>query len=161
MKKFLGFFIILIAILPAYAIPKWFKYVNDRFGYSIEYPNIFSKRRESNSGDGIWLESKDGKIKLTLSGGYNVFEGTAHDMIDWNISKDIIQMDVNHDSYRCVYHEGKNIIHHYGLIDENNWTAFWLTFPKNRKKEFSTSIKRMEKTLELPPEDWEWEEETD
>ena len=58
---------------PAWgAAQKWARYVNKRFGYSVEYPDLFSKRDEPANGDGVWLKSKDGRTRLTFSGGYNV-----------------------------------------------------------------------------------------
>lgn len=156
MKKVLCVFVsIFMLFSTCEAYTKWLKYVNERFGYSIDYPQIFVKKRESNNGDGLWLESKDGKIKLTLSGGYNVLDWTGHDMLQWDTSKDIIEMDINAVSYKNVYYENNNIVHHYGTIDERTWAAFWLTFPKNRKKELDAAIKRMERTLQLGSDDWE------
>ena len=44
---------VLLAV-PAAADP-WTKYENDRFGYSVEYPDIFSEMKEPENGDGVWL----------------------------------------------------------------------------------------------------------
>ena len=150
-KKILCIFIFTLVVISACeASTKWVKYVNERYGYSIDYPsNIFVKCRKSDSGDGVWLESKDGKLKLTLSGGYNVLEQDGHDMLEWAASEDIIKTDAKHDYYRIVYYENKDIVHYYGKIDESYRADFSLSFPKEREKEFRSIIKRLERTLQL------------
>lgn len=47
-------------------------YENGRFGYSLHYPDIFGDPVESENGDGITLESADGKVKLLIWAGYNL-----------------------------------------------------------------------------------------
>mgnify|MGYP003362264802 FL=1 len=59
-------FPVLCAAAPA---EKWTEYINDRFGYSVEHPDIFEEAGKPENGDGVWLSSKDEKYKLTLSGG--------------------------------------------------------------------------------------------
>ena len=84
MKKSLLFFAAAVLSLFSILVPgadaaeeQWISYVNERFGYSIEYPDIFSDIQESDNGDGVWLSFETDKYALTLSGGYNVLEEDA------------------------------------------------------------------------------------
>ncbi len=76
MKKSLLFFAAAVLSLFSILVPgadaaeeQWISYVNERFGYSIEYPDIFSDIQESDNGDGVWLSFETDKYALTLSGG--------------------------------------------------------------------------------------------
>ena len=45
-------FPVLCAAAPA---EKWTEYINDRFGYSVEHPDIFEEASKPENGDGVWL----------------------------------------------------------------------------------------------------------
>ena len=47
-------FPVLCAAAPA---ERWTEYINDRFGYSVEHPDIFEEASKPENGDGVWLSS--------------------------------------------------------------------------------------------------------
>ena len=148
MKKFLCFLLLLLLVMPADAAPKnkkWNSYVNARFNYSIEYPNIFTKRTESENGDGLWLEAKD--TRLTLSGGYNVLMQDGADMVGSRNLEGMIIGESGSGWFRLVRREGTMIIHEYGVLNDDVWASFTFTYIKT--KNFNSVIKKMEKTLRL------------
>lgn len=77
MKKYLfRFFIFLflfICFVPVNADNTNFKeYVNDRYGFTITFPDIFTVSRESQNGDGITLLNPEKKLHLLAWGSHNV-----------------------------------------------------------------------------------------
>lgn len=149
MKKVLS--IILLCVLlavPAWgAAQKWARYVNGRFGYSVEYPDLFSKRDDPANGDGVWLKSKDGRTRLTLSGGYNVLMQDGGTMLESREAKGVLKKESGSEWFRLVRQEGKQIIHEYGVVNDDAWASFTFAYPKG--KDFKAAISRMERTLRL------------
>ena len=148
MKKILCALLCVILVVPAWgAAQKWAKYVNERFGYSVEYPDIFSKRDEPANGDGVWLKSKDGKTRLTLSGGFNVLMQDGEAMLESREARGILKKESGSSWFRLVRQEGKQIIHEYGVVNDDDWASFTFAYPKG--KDFKTAISRMERSLRL------------
>jgi hypothetical protein len=154
--------LVLAALAPcAYSEESWTTYVNARFGYSTEYPDIFSKTEEPDNGDGVWMESGDGNYRLTLSGGYNVLgedgqaslasrlEEVSHIVGDSAVSGD--------GWYRVIYSDdggrdgSEHLFHEYGIINADNWTSFILVYPLDERARFAPIAERMEASLALPP----------
>ena len=133
MKKFLCTLLLVLLAFPCWsASQNWSRYVNARFGYSIEYPDIFPKNTESENSDGIWLESKDGKTRLTLSGGYNVLMQDGADMIGTRKLEEVIKGESGSEWFRLVRREGKLIIHEYGVVNDEVWASFTFAYPATK-----------------------------
>lgn len=134
-------------VAPAFADDTWATYINERFGYSVQYPEIFTEREEPDNGDGVWLKSDDGEYELTLSGGYNVLledpEGSPHRVVRSERGK-----------------KGKErVIHEYKILNEDAWASFILSYPKAEAKRFAEITKHMEASLKLPEGDGDSDEE--
>ena len=148
MKKFLCVILSILFCFPAWgASQKWLKYVNDRFGYSIEYPDFFTEQAESANGDGVWLKSKDGRASLTLSGGFNVLMQDGHGILDGRKTDNIVKKDSGSTWFRLVRYDEDRIIHEYGAVNEDNWASF--TFSYTNTENFDTLIRHMEQSLSL------------
>ena len=148
MKKFLCFILCLLLCLTASgASKKWVSYVNERFGYAIEYPNIFTQKKEPVNGDGVWLESKSGRTKLTLSGGFNVLILDGHDILKAHANQNTIKKECGSTWFRLINSEGGQITHEYGVVNDDTWASFNFSYPNT--KNYDKEIQRMEKTLRL------------
>ncbi|MBR9921230.1 MAG: hypothetical protein GYB31_10360 [Bacteroidetes bacterium] len=56
-------------------------YCNDRFGFCVEYPeNLFTQVFIPDNGDGVLLQSEDGKYKVQASGSYNLMDWEIEDI---------------------------------------------------------------------------------
>ena len=131
MKKFLCFLLSLMLSVPVYAAEQeWIRYVNERFGYAVE-----------------WLKSNNGKYDLTLSGGYNVLMQDGHAMIEAMDAKGVIKKESGSTWFRLIRRDKGQIVHLYGIVNEDAWTSFTFAYPKG--KDFDVIIKHMEKTLSL------------
>lgn len=128
-----------------FAYQKWVRYDNTRFGYSVEYPNIFSTRQQSENGDGIWLKSK--QYNLTLSGGFNVLMQDGHAMLALRDVKNVLKKESGSSWFRLIHKESKYIIYEYGIMDDDTWASFTFTYPET--KDFKTTIKRIEQSFRL------------
>ena len=152
MKKFfIALLFVLLCVTASNAAQKWKNYFNERFEYLIEYPDLFSEIREPDNGDGVWLESKDGKYKLTLSGANNIFMEDGHEFLaSLKLEKNIIKKESGSTWFRVVYREKNKIIHYYGIINEELCCSFTFEYPDEKNgKNFDSEIKRMEKSLKL------------
>ncbi len=144
--------------VPAFADEEWADYENERFGYSIQYPVIYSKIKESDNGDGVWMSARGG-YELTLSGGYNVLEQTAEEIFADRLEEvSHLVSDANgcdDDWYRLVYSDdgGKSgkerYFHEFGRVDEESWASFILVYPAKEVKRFARIAAVMEDSLRL------------
>ena len=164
-----------VLILRVFALPasaaeeKWTSYVNERFGYSAEYVDMYTERSEPENGDGVWLSTPDGKYALTFSGGFNVLEEDGESRLQSRLGEVANILPGSDEStpdwYRVIYSDdgGKNgserVFHEYGRINPENWASFILVYPKKERKRFAPIVECLEETLTIPvPEDADGEE---
>jgi hypothetical protein len=144
----------------AWADESWTSYVNARFGYSVEYPDIFSKTEAPDNGDGVWMQSDDENYRLTLSGGYNVLgeDGQARLAARLEEVSHIVGDSATSGDgwYRVVYSDdggrdgSEHLFHEYGVINSENWASLILVYPLEEKERFTPMTERMESSLALP-----------
>ena len=146
-------------IVPAAtADEEWADYENGRFGYSVQYPEIYTRTKEPDNGDGVWMSARGG-YELTLSGGYNVLGETAEDILASRLEQvsHLVSDSDEFDSdwYRIVYSDdgGKNgkerHFHEFGRVDEESWASFILVYPVEKRERFEEIAAVMEDTLRL------------
>lgn len=144
--------------VPAVAEEQWVDYDNGRFGYSVQYPDIYTKEKKPDNGDGVWLSARGG-YELTLSGGHNVLEETGEDIYAARL-KEVSHLvsDANgcgEDWYRVVYSDdggkgGKErYFYEFGRVNEESWASFVLVYPAKEKERFAEIAAVMEDTLRL------------
>ena len=127
------FMLLVLLTLPAWcATQKWNYYENARFGYSIKYPDEFVKIKESDNGDGIWLEAKDGKSQLTFSGGYNVLMQDGADIVGSHNLDGLISGESGSDWFRIIRQKGSKVFYEYGKINDDVWASFTISYPKTK-----------------------------
>ncbi len=166
MRRFLlfctsAFFLVQACVLPAPAAKEeWVTYGNARFGYSVEYPDIFTVLEEPDNGDGIWLKTEGDTYALTISGGFNVLGEDGETRLQARI-REAAHIVPGSDGagpgwYRVIYSDdggrkGKERrFHEYGILDGENWASFILVYPLEEVARFSAAAARMEKSLALP-----------
>jgi hypothetical protein len=145
---------------PAFAAESWTRYENGRFGYSVEYPDIFRDAKKPDNGDGVQLESDDEEHGLIISGGYNALEQDAEQRLASRLEEVSHIVEGSIDSgdgwYRVVYSDDggmdgvEHLFHEYGIINKDAWATFILGYPKAEEKRFAEIKERMEASLKLP-----------
>ncbi|MDR1835938.1 MAG: hypothetical protein LBQ96_09075 [Fusobacteriaceae bacterium] len=137
---------------------KYENYYNGRFEYSVDFPDIFHKYREPDNGDGIIFQSKDEKVILTISGGYNVMEEDGNSQLDYayeDAAYVVPGSDKSGKGFYTITYRPKegvigNLTYVYGIINEGAWAAIYLSYPESQEAQFAPIKERMRKTLKLP-----------
>lgn len=169
---FLGaVFLVLASDAIAAEEDAWTSYQNGRFGYRVEYPDLYPTTTTSDNGDGVWMESENGEYKLTLSGGFNVLkqDGNAALKDRMNHVSHIVPGTAvgGANFYRVVYSDdggkdgNEHLFHEYGVMDDDHWATFLLVYPLKEETRFAAFIPRMEKALTLPSKTGEPQKESD
>jgi hypothetical protein len=166
MKKRNGFIAALAVLAFAFSFSawaatdeNWARYDNGRFGYSAEYPDIFSKTEEPDNGDGVWKTSDDDNYRLTFSGGYNVLGDDGESRLKSRLEEVAHIVEGSDESgdgwYRVIYSDdggrdgNEHLFYEYGIIDGENWASFILTYPLDEQERFAPIVERMEGSLNL------------
>ena len=154
-------FIVRIFALPASAAEeKWTSYDNERFGYSVEYADIYTERTDPDNGDGVWLSASDGKYALTLSGGFNVMGEDGESRLRSRLGEVAHILPGSEESapgwYRVIYSDdggkdgSEHLFYEYGSINGENWASFILVYPIEERERFAAIAAHLEKTLMIP-----------
>lgn len=119
------------------------KYNNERFGFSIEYPDYLKVIVDPDNGDGIQVGNED--LKLTVSGGYNVLNETPDSMEKElvNGKNNISYKKKGKDFFVSSWVEGDMVIYQYKKIGKNMIQGFVLEYDKSKIKEFDPIVNRI------------------
>ncbi|WP_297632534.1 hypothetical protein [uncultured Clostridium sp.] len=123
------------------------KYNNERFGFSIEYPDYLKVMVDPDNGDGIQVGNED--LKLTVSGGYNVLNETPDSMEKElvNGKDNISYKEKGKDFFVASWLEGDMVIYQYKKIGKNMIQGFVLEYDKSKIKEFDPIVNRIYKSF--------------
>ncbi|MEN6391312.1 MAG: copper amine oxidase N-terminal domain-containing protein [Syntrophomonas sp.] len=121
-------------------------YSNTKIGYSAPYPNIYDASLESDSGDGIAMETADKLYTLKIWGAYNLNNSTGQDLLNEALQRvsNITSQYAEPDFYSIEYQGGGN-----GqelTFSENVWVAedkivgFVISYPSQQKEQFDKII---------------------
>ena len=127
-------------------------YANDRFGYSIDYPDSFIKKTTSDNGDGIILTSEDGNAELTVLGYNNALGDTAAAFLK-NVteahSDNLIK--TTQDNWAVIsWTDGDNVIYLRGVIGTGSINIFLLKYPKTQEDIYTPIITYLETSFKTP-----------
>ena len=163
MKKYWGVLTLLVLCAAAANAQTTYEvYLNARFGYSVEYPDIFESSREPDNGDGIWMEGAgaEGEYSLTISVGHNIFADDGHAMLEKcydRVAHIVPGSERSGEGYYSIAYEGgggmdgvEHIFHEYGIVNGDLWAMFILKYPMSEEEGFKEIKKRMEDSLKLP-----------
>jgi hypothetical protein len=133
-------------------------YLNARFGYWVEYPDIFETQKEPDNGDGVVFESADGEYTLTVWGGHNIFgqdgEALLLECYD-RVAHIVPDSERSGPGFYSIAYEGggdgvEYIFHEYGIVNEDLTAAFILKYPKDEEERFAPIKEYMEASFSLP-----------
>ena len=146
----------LLTATPAFAAD-WKPYANPRFGYVIDLPADFPTVSEADNGDGMTLQSKDGKADLLVFGSH-VTEGTLGDDVanqkqsyadgGWKITYEKSGKDWI--SYSGSRRDRILYVRAVSLCDGAGG-YFTLEYPKAQAKLYDPVVSHLVKTLAGPP----------
>jgi hypothetical protein len=170
MKKFLAgltllplFFALFANAAAESAEEKYKTYVNGRFGYSVNYPDIFGEGREPDNGDGIEFASDGGEYTLAVWGGHNVLEQDGYSLLEdcyGRVAHIVPGSGKSAGNYYSIEYSddgGKDgtehIFHEYGIVNGETKAGFTLQYPKAEEERFAMIKIDMENSLSLPEPD--------
>jgi hypothetical protein len=135
-------------------------YENDRFGYSVDYPDIFDGKQEPDNGDGVEFTTESGEYGLTVWGGYNVLGQDGKALLEECKERVAHIADGSDKSgegfYSIEYSDDggesgvEHIFHEYGTVNGAAQAGFILKYPQDEEKRFAEIKKVMESSLKLP-----------
>jgi len=128
--------------------PSFKTYSNDRFGFSLSYPDIYTKKVESDNGDGISMESSDKLHTLKMWGGYNVNNSSGVDLLA--LAKKRVSLITNESAddhgYKLEYGGGdeKSIIFsEFGYVEGDKEFGFIISYPEKEKESYTGIVTQM------------------
>lgn len=141
----------------------WKTYLNARFGYYVEYPDIFNASKEPDNGDGIEFESADGEYTLAVWGGHNIFQDDGAALLRGCYDR-VAHIVPNSEKsgpgfYSIEYSDDggqdgvEHISHEYGVVDPAAKAGYILRYPKDEEKRFAKIKSKMDASLKLPKAD--------
>lgn len=134
------------------AAPPFKTYSNDRFGFSLAYPDIYTKKTESDNGDGISLESSDKLHTLKIWGGYNVNNSSGVDLMNMakNRVSHIIHDYADDRGYQLEYAGGDDtpiIFNEVGCVAGDKQLGFIISYPEKEKNGYTEIVTQMTNEL--------------
>lgn len=128
------------------------KYANERYGFSIEYPDNFKVKVIPNNGDGIILQSQDEKAELTISGINNVLGNTAvseynellsqHNAASYKIQKN--------NWFILSWIEDDKIVYQKTVVGSGSENSFIIKYPTSQKDYYNPIVSHFVDTFESP-----------
>ena len=133
---------------------EWRTYFDERLQYSVEYPDILTKELEKpTNSSGLWLQSSDGYVRLTVLGKDNTTGRTAAGILNEISSKakkvTILKKEHGSDWYRFIYRRAYDTVHRYGIVNDYVEAEFILGYPNEKSEQFKSVTERMEQTLQF------------
>lgn len=135
-------------------------YLNARFGYHMEYPEIFSRVVEPENGDGLSLTSTNEQYSLAMWGAYNVLDDDGASLLARRLESvaHIVEGSAagGEDFYRLAWSDNggrdgvEHIFHEYGRVNYEMMAAFTFSYPAGDGERSRAVISRMESSLSLP-----------
>jgi hypothetical protein len=128
------------------------EYYNERFEFSIEYPNTFVTTMLPANGDGIILESLDGSTKLTVSGSNNVLESTVESFVDdfINNHEDITFKEQKDNWFVASWIEGDKILYMKKVIGIGSSNTFIFEYPIEEKEYYDQVVNKLIESFDTP-----------
>ena len=127
-------------------------YSNARFGFSLSYPDIYTKKTESDNGDGISMESSDKLHTLKIWGGYNVNNSSGVDLM--NMAKKrvshIIHEYADDHVYKLEYGGGDDtpiIFNEVSCVTGDQLFGFIISYPEKEKGGYADIVTKMTNEL--------------
>lgn len=125
------------------------KYINNRYGFSIDYPDFLTKVSYSENGDGIHLTNKNEDVILGVSGRNNVLYDTVESEYKETLRRysNITYKKVFKNGFVVSGIENGNIFYINEVIGEGAINSFYIEYPRSREKEFDSIVKRIYKSF--------------
>ena len=125
------------------------KYTNEKYGYSISYPDLLKIIDAPAKGDGNLLQSADGKASLKIVGQNNTSTETA-DSEYAKIPNDIYYKAHSGNWIVTSFVQDNNIVYIDTAIGTKSTNTFIFKFPKDEKEIYTPVVEMLNKSFLYP-----------
>ena len=127
-------------------------YSNGRYGFSVKYPNTWTKGPTPANGDGISISPQDGSIELTVSGSNNVLHRTVQNEYYASLNSAKQQgipgfHTVSDDWYVVTYTDGTFIYYIKGFVGSGSINTLRIKYLASMKEQYADTIQGLEDTF--------------
>lgn len=121
------------------------KYVNARYGFSIDYPVFLTPGEEPDNGDGLKFTSSDGNSELVCYAGHNINEDTVGSLYNQSISKytDITYKAKGKNWFVISGNEDGKIFYTKIFVDKSCVSTFCITYPREKDEYYTPIVERI------------------
>jgi len=130
----------------------YISYANDRFGFTIDYPDSFVTKSTPDNGDGIILASKDGNAELSVSGINNALGDTAASFFK-SLTEEHpdASLKTTQDNWVTMsWTDGDTVYYQKSVIGTGSIDTFVLKYPKTQEDVYTTIITYLETSFKTP-----------
>jgi hypothetical protein len=131
-------------------IPEYYKFINGRYGFEIDFPQSFNVALLPGNSDGGRFGLPDGSAELSASGGHNNARYTLNDYFTFTLQriKGEIGYTAKGDDWFVVTWKEKGKIFYYKVfVSDDYYNSFTLSYPEAQKGEYDEIVSNIEKTF--------------
>lgn len=122
------------------------KYKNEKFSYSIMYPDNLKIGTETTNGNE--LKSDDGRVSLQLYGNSNESNDTTDSLYNKAIKNNNMYYKVKSKNWFVIsYTEGNEIVYQKKVVGKTSTKTFIFKFPANEKGKYASVVDKLEKSF--------------
>ena len=149
----LPFLLALVTVVPAHAEEgAWKQYVNERFGFSLNYPATLVASPDPIDGAGREYHTHDKEFSVATAAHFLRIADQnesldSHWQDELNDLKSLISYKKKGDSWYVVSGVTTNgyVFYHKFFTKGNNWATFHITYPKSLKAKYDSWVTQIEK----------------
>lgn len=127
-------------------------YYNQRYKFSIKYPDNLVKGEESTNGDGITLTNENGDVKLIVFGSNNIFDVTAKSAYEDTL-KEIKNASYKKQSgnwYVVSWVKNDKIIYKKEVVGDGSINTLIFEYPLTQKKLYDEFLQNLDSYFKTP-----------
>ncbi len=129
-------------------------YHNERYLYSIMYPNNLKIVDDHANGQGNMLESDDKKVSLQIYGTNNASNDNINSIYSKAIKNTNMYYKVKAGNWFVIsYIEGDKIVYQKKVVGKGSINTFIFKFPTNEKDKYTKVVDKLEKSFKAPSTD--------
>ncbi|WP_312459060.1 hypothetical protein [Proteiniclasticum sp.] len=127
------------------------KYHNERYGFTISYPDYFIKGEPPANGDGLSFTGSDG-TSLSVSGSNNVMDDTAYSLYDnlLNSVDGVIYAEQNDNWYAVIGSDQDMMVYKREVVGSGSINTIVFYFPPEHHDKYKEYLNNMNIYFETP-----------
>lgn len=133
-------------------------YNNERYGFSIEYPDIFSDYMLPENGDGIIFSNNEAGVQLTISGSNNVLDDTAEGLFSKEVNTlSNVNYQFQKDNFYVIsWCEGETMYYKNVVVGPGSMNTFLISYPSSDEAYYDAIVTHLYETFTTPYIDQCW-----